>query len=438
MSAAVEAVLNQTTLTDFTVDVVITNTNNQSFSYSPLWLKKISIKQNFAGDFADKVFIEFSAAPADYISIFNNTQGLVVSLRFVYLNPQTLQRVFTPAPIFKTYNALLLDPQDILKKYTTGTLMPTVDMPQVEQHVSAQIPVKLALMESDVYRIRQQKYAGTKKKATVADVISYITAQYQIKTLYVVPPDNKMAFDHIIVPPYQSFDEIFDFLQFHYGVYMKGMDWYYTGSILYVYPAYENNPIIKYNADIYNAPNGNYSGVLSYHASNPASNNIGIVSTTPVDTTDVSRPSAEDHGNSFSFMRASSVIDKAVTNNAQGTFINNNRSLTVGTTIDRMTTPNANNPQYTKTTDNIFYENSKLAKWSTTLIKCGWKKAVPFSLFPGHNIKYHFDKNGIFTFQQGILEGVSYEFERSQKLGTGYTYTGNATLAIRAESDVTS
>lgn len=437
MSAAVDSVLGQTSLTDFTVDVQITNTQNQSFSYTPLFLDKITINQDFGGSFADEIFIEFAAGPTDYINIFNNSQGLVVSLRFVYVNPQTLQRVFTPVPIVRSYKALMMDPQDILKKYTTGTLLPTKDMPLTEQHIRLAIPVKLWLIEQDVYTIRQQQYHGTLYKSNMASMISYVTSQFNIKQIYLVDPDNTLVWNHIVVPPSHNFDEIFDYLQVTYGVYMKGLDWYYTNSILYVYPAYENNPKIKYVANIYNAPNGNYAGLLSFHSSDASSNSVNIVSTTGVDTTDISRPSAEDSGNSFSFMRASSIVDNYVTTNANGTFVNNNNSLTVGTKIDRMTTPSASNPKYTKTTDNIFYESSKLAKLNTVLIKCGWKKAVPFLLYPGHNIKYHFDKNGVFTNTQGILEGVSYKFTRSQKMGPGYTYSGSADLQLRADSDVT-
>src|ERR1019366_5085696 len=114
-----------------------------------------------------------------------------------YVNPQTLQRVFTPPPVVRKYNAMLMDPQDILKKYTTGALMPTKDMPLTEQHVSNRIPTKLWLIESDVYTIRQQQFHGTFSKAKAADVIHYVTNQFQIKQLYLVPPDNEMAWDHI-------------------------------------------------------------------------------------------------------------------------------------------------------------------------------------------------------------------------------------------------
>jgi hypothetical protein len=381
--------------------------------------------------------LEYTAAPDDYIQLFNNSKSLQVALRIVYVDSQTQQRVFTPPPIARTYKAMLDDPQDLLKKYTTGSLMPSASMPVTEQHLSARIPVKLHLIETNAYTLRQQQFNGIYQKATVASVIAHIVQSYSITQLYLVPPDNTLAFQHIVIPPSQNISEIFDYMHTTYGIYMKGIDWYFTNNILYLYPAYENNPSIKYTADVYNVSDGNYAGLLSYHQLTPASNNIAIVSTTKVNTTDISRPAAENAGTNFSFMRASSVIDTFTTTTVNGTFVNNNNALTVGSVIDRTISNNANNPKYQKTTDNIFLESSKLAKMSAVLIQCGWLNAIPFQLFPGHNVKYHYDAAGTFTNQQGMLERVVYYFNRKRQNAVGNIYGGHAEMNLRANSDVT-
>lgn len=437
MAQAIQTVLQQESITEFTVDLQITNLNDSTYSFTPSWLDQLIITQDYANNFADDVELTFTAGPDDYMELFNNSMGLQVSMRIVFVNSQTAQRVFTPPPIARTYKAMLKDPQDLSKKYTTGALKPTARMPLTEQHVSTRIPVKLHLIESAAYTLRQQQFHSTYKNNTVAQVIAHITKSFSINQLYMVAPDNTMAWSHITVPPSQNIDVVFDYLQFTYGVYMKGIDWYYTNNMLYLYPAYENNPVIKYTADIYNAPDGDYGGMLSYHILNTASNNIGIVSTSKVKTTDISRPSAENAGTGASFMRASSVIDRYSTTNAQGTFINTNNSLTVGSPTDRTISAQANNPKYSKTTDNIFLESSKIAKWNAVLLECDWKSAIPFQIYPGHNTKYHFDKDGTFTFQQGIMEKIVYTFERKRKTAVGNVYAGNATINLRANSDVT-
>jgi hypothetical protein len=437
LSAAIEAVLAPSTVTEFTLDVQITNTNDVSYTYTPDWIESLAITQAFAEDFTDRLTLSLSMAPADYMRLFNNSKDLQVALRIVYYDSQSAQRVFAPPPISRVYKAMLLDPQDLSKKYTTGSLTPTAAMPLTEQHVGMRIPAKLSLIESAAYTLRQQKFNGIYQQNRVGDVIAHILKSFSITQFYLVPPDDTLTWGHIIIPPAMGIDEIFDYLQYHYGIYMKGIDWYFTNSTLYIYPAYENNPAIQYHADIYNAPEGNYAGLHSYHTSSPQQNTLGIVSTTAVKTTDVSRPAAENVGTGFSFTRASSIIDRFITTNAGGSFINNNNALTVVSTTDRAMSTAANNPRYTKTTDNIFEESSKLAKWDTVLLECGWKNAVPFLLYPGENIKYHYDKNSVFTTQQGILERAVYQFKRQRQLSDGFTYAGDATLRFRANSDVT-
>lgn len=434
LSNAISSVLSIGSNTEFTLDIEFTNTDDPSYSHTPQWIDGLTIVQSFAEDFADRVILELSLAPRDYMALFAASQNLQVAIRVVYFNSQTSQRVFLPVPMSRTYKAMLVNPQDLSKKYTTGSLMPTRDMPLTEQHISARIPTKLNLIESPVYTMRQQKFHGIYQKQKVADVIAHIAQSFSIKQVYLVPPDNTMVWDHIIIPPSHGIDEIFDYLQYSYGVYMKGIDWYYTNSMLYIYPAYENDPAIPHKADIYNAPSGSYAGMRSYHTT--VGPMLNIVSTTDVNTADISRPSAENVGTGFSFMRAATLIDLYANTTAKGTFITNDVALTVNSVKDRAMTKKANNPTYTKTTDNIFEQNSRLAKWDTTLLECGWTNAVPYLLHPGHAIRYHFDKAGVFTTQKGILERVVYQFQRQRQLSQGPVYGGNAVLRLRAESDV--
>lgn len=435
MELAVNNILARESATSFTVDIKITNMNNPGFIYSPLWVDTININQNFSDNFADEIYIDFQVSPYDYMQIFNNAKGLIVNLRFVHIDPTTMKRIFNPKPTSKTYKALLMNPVDLLKKFTPGHLMPTDRSPLTEQKNSLLVPVKLWLIEDSAYTLRQQKFSGNLTKVTLSDAIHYVAHKFNIKQVYITPPDNTLKWEHIIFPPYKGLNEIFDYLQETYGVYMKGIDWYYTNNTLYIYPAYENNPSIPYIANIYHIGKNMYSGLGSYHYL-PANNLINIISTTVVHTQDISQAAAEEDGNAYSFLRSSTVIDNYTTTTKDGTFVNNNNSLTVGTKVDRMASQNALHLKYSKPTDNIHHQNSKLAKWDAVLIKCGWVHVVPFLLVPGHNIKYYFDKNGIFSLQQGILESVSYHLKPIQKLDTGYTYGGSADLQIRADSDI--
>jgi len=172
LAGAIDAVLAPKTITEFTVDCSITSLNDASYNFTPDWIDHLTITQSFAENFGDIVMLQFACKPADYMTLFNNSQGLQVALRFVYYDSQLAQRVFTPPPVARVYKAVLLDPQDLSKKYTTGSLMPTATMPQTEQHVSTRIPATLHLIESTVYTLRQQQIHGIYKTAKAADVMS--------------------------------------------------------------------------------------------------------------------------------------------------------------------------------------------------------------------------------------------------------------------------
>ncbi len=437
LGAAIQTVLSGNSTTEFTIDLQFTNTNNNSFGQTPLWVDSMTITQDFANNYCDSLTLSLTASPTDYQALFSNSKELMVSVRLVLIDSQTAQPVFNPAPTVRTYRALLKNPQDLSKKYTTGSLTPTPNMPLTEQHIGTRIPVALSLMEADAYTLRQQQYNGMFTGNTINEVIHHITKSYNVKQLYLVPPDNTMKWDHIVIPPGNNIDTIFDYLHFTYGIYMNGLDWYFSGSTLYIYPGYQNHPTIPHTADIFNAASGTYAGMKSYHTNDLASNNLRIVSTTQVKTTDLSRPAAENIGSGSSFLRSGRLIDKFVTTNANGTFINTNAGLTVGTPVGRTMANAANNPKFSKPTDNIFFESSKLAKWNAMTLECGWKNAVPFLLYPGHSIKYHFDSQGKIQVTQGILENVVYHVTRQRRLGNGNTYSADAILNFRADSDVT-
>ena len=190
LSSAIAAVMATNSITEFTIDVQITCTDDASFNYTPDWVDSITITQSFAENFGDIVMLEFGAMPADYMKLFNNSKGLQVALRFVYYDSQTAQRVFSPAPIARTYKAMLVNPQDLSKKYTTGSLMPTSAMPTTEQQVGLRIPTTLHLIETSTYTLRQQRMHGIYQSAKVADVIAHIVQSFSVKQLYLVPPDD--------------------------------------------------------------------------------------------------------------------------------------------------------------------------------------------------------------------------------------------------------
>jgi hypothetical protein len=427
MQQAISRVFSNPTITEFTVTIRLTS-SNASFSYSPLMIDEMKINQDFAMDFADDITVSFKATDSDYMQIFNNATGLKAIITFTFIDTTTSggNAVYNPPPIVKNYNAILKNPQN-----RQAQVPRTNDktFPMVTQTGSPNTPVTLQLADNFIYSARQQQFNGTLTNNTVLQAFGYIAQVYKVKKVYFVPPDNKNIFQHLSFPPGKDLSDIFDYLQDTYGCYNKGLDWYYTDDTLFIYPGLENKPTIPYIANIFNSFVGMYGGHKFYH--NLQGNTISIVSNLKTKTKDLTHMSAENDGTSRTFLRSSRIIDNYTTTTNKGTVINTNASLMVNSPHTSPVVPNANNPKYQKSTDNIFKVNSNIALNQAVLMELGWQQSIPYSFKPGHKIKYFYDNNGVFSTSDGILEKATYEITKTVKLGVGQCYKSTSYLNIR-------
>ena len=434
MAKAVNNVLSTQVPTEFTFTINLTSESDTTYKYTPsFFIESASITQNFADDYTDDIRVSFTASPQEYMAIFNHAQDLLATTIRIYVNQQSGQRIYTIPPIVKSYKALLLNQENLYSKHPTGALQPTPNMPIVEQHVATRIPVHLQLIEKEAYTLRQQQFHGIFSNSTVASAIAAIVDKFEIKQLNFISPDNTHSWGNIVIPPAQNINDIFDYIQFTYGVYMKGIEFYYTNNTLYIYPPYELSPKMPSVVNFYNSPNGSYAGAFSYHS--VTGNTIDIVTTDKVETKDLSIMASENVGGSFSFLRASKLVDGFVGVSDNGVYVSKDASLTVGTPYSRTMVNNANVDRYQAATDNIFIQSSKLVKWQASLVSTKWLHAVPDLLIPGHKSTWNIDDNGVFKKRNGILEAVHYDIKFIRKSMAGPVYSCDAEFRLRVDSD---
>ena len=440
MTSAINRVYSNLSLTEFTIDVTLTSATDNKYTFNPLFLDAIQIVQESSNSlddtlpaYANELTMSFNVSPTEYMSIFDHAKDLIVLMTIVYVDTQVGAKVYNPKPITRKYKAIVKDLQNLYTKYTTGSLQPTKAMGIREQHVATRIPITLQLIEYKAYTLRQQQFHGMFENSTVGAVISYVVKTFGIGTLYMVPPDNTHVWSNIVIPAAMNFDEVFDYLQEKYGVYMKGLEFYYSDDTLYIYPPYENKPVFPYLANIYNAASGSNSGSNGYHSITGTT--LDIVSTTKAQTRDIAVTSAENQGSSTGFLRASQVIDGFIGTTPKKSAIIKNNSLVISNKKQTTMSNNANNIKFKKATDNIFKESSELSRWNATMIRCGWLMAVPFLLQPGHAIKYAFDNNNIFTSKTGILESIVYNIAQKSRMNLGPLYSCRADMRLRVTSD---
>lgn len=433
MASAISRIMDVPSRTEFNINVVLASGVDPKYTYTPLFIDEMEILQSFSDCFADEVKIKFTVTPQEYIDLFNHMKNLILNMTIIYVDTQNSIRVYDPPPVVRKYRAILKNPQNILKKYTPGALTPTANQSQTEQHVATRMDVELQLVEYDLDIIRHRKFNASFVKTDIKGIINYAAKTFQIERLYLVTPDNKHVWGNLVIPPVKDLENIFYYLQVHHGVYGKGIEFYYTDKTLYIYPPYETNPVIPYIANIYNASKGAYTGARSFHQINGAT--LDIVSTTGVETKDLSVSRAENEGTSSSFMRASRLIDGFTKTTRTGTHIVKNNTLTIGGVNSRTIAHNSNNDKYQRVTDNIFMASTKIAEGNATLVRCGWNQAVPFILKPGHAVRYVFDDNGILKKKTGILEVVQYKMQLQRRLDIGHVYSCAATMRFRVGSD---
>ena len=128
--------------------------------------------------------------------------------------------------------------------------------------------------------------------------------------LSLVAPDNVERNDHIVIPPTRDFSNIFAWLQAKYGVYMCGINHYFTGGMLYVYAPFDTSPTTTNSITVLQAEQGMGSGSQTY--SSISGNVLTIVTDSILHSHDNSVSASENRGTAVSFLRSSEIIDGIV------------------------------------------------------------------------------------------------------------------------------
>jgi len=442
MNAAVQKVLARTAYTEFVIELKLICSSDPGWSFKPFFLERVTIAQDPIHSYADRISVKFECSPAEYMQLFQRQQELRAVLIIKYVDAQTEQYVFDPEPDLRKYIAFIKNPQDLYKTYATGQFQPTERSVPTEQHQAQRVPVELDLIEEPVYNLRHVKFTGLFGDASINSLLLYISKMVQelprsvsngITAVHLVPADNTHTYNNLQLSS-QDFASVFLYLQETYGVYMKGIEYYISNGVLYIYPPYENKPIIKDTIKIYNVAANRYVGLKSYHKRLDA-NTIEIVAAGKTETRDIAGEGAENIGTGITFTRASQLIDNYVTMTADGPVMGRNNTVSLVNKVNRAMRRGANNSIHAQTTDNICLAASKLAMWNATVVSFAWPQAIPMSLIPGSHVLYNYDDNNVFRTKHGILESTIYTILPKTRTGLGTIYNCSAVVQCRIEPD---
>lgn len=422
LAASIASVMSSPSPAQFLLKIDFLSKTNSKFAYTPLIVDNLVIKQDFAHEYADNIVISFMVASADYATIQDNAEGLLAVLTITSLD-RLGSTVYNPPPQQYIYQATIVNPKDIRRQLS-----------DVSQRTLPDTTISIRLIDQTIYDLRHINIHGIYQNTTLADVMSHIAQTFNFKTLHLVPPDNTHTYDHIVIPPNKNFSEVFTYLQKTYGVYMKGLNFYGSNGVLYIYPPYETGPTFPQTCVVYQADDGAYAGAQAFHKTTGTTTEI-VVNRESF-SQDITVTSGENKGTASMFLRSSALVDGVVTvDETKGVQYQTGLSASLRLQNPRLASGNAQHTTYAKATDNPFSMATALASGQAVMVAADWGHAVPFLLLPGCTVRYSYDQDGVQMTQTGILEGVQCDLNRDARVGAGVMYLSSGKLILRLQPD---
>lgn len=403
--------------------VTIRSSADPTFTYAPPmpYLQSMTIHQEAHQDYTDAVYITMDITPAMYLQVWELRTGLLVDITIEYTDRNGVP-VQAPAKVTRKYVATIVDPIDVKARLKDAHLY--VDTPNLS--------ITLKLFEDTLFTIRRASIHGIYKDTTMHSLLIEGMKQLGITTAKIQPPDNTHLYKTVLVPPTPAQDiaTFPSYLQHTYGVYMKGMGYYYTGGCMYIYPAYETDAQTDAEVIIYRGKQGQFAGAYAFH--NDLGTVIDIVATGNTSSIDVGDVIADNSGSSRSVLRASQLIDGFTAFTAAGPVLTDQlsamtiqapRMAKAGATLETMV-------RYQEPTDNVCRVASDLAKGHTKVVITQWPQSIPWRLRPGLHAKYLHDDNRLTVTTYGIVESLITQITRSTQ-GASPTFQSATDIALR-------
>lgn len=418
--SAIKKVVGVEASTLFSITTKFISTSDSSFSFSPLYIDALQIKQDFINTYTDDITIEFPIASADYATMYAHIQDLHVVLTLTFMD--SLGRTdLLVTPMQQLYRAIIINPRDITKEVSDASRRTEIDT-----------TMKVRLIEDAVYAARQQEVHAIYQTMTLDSVIRSLTHSFGMKTLDLITVDNLHRYDHVIIPAMKSFANVFEWLHVKYGVYMCGCNHYFTKNKLYVYAPYDTTPSTTNTLTIYQAEQGMFQGSQIYHKT--TGTNTELVTNSVLHAHDSSVAAGENHGTAASFLRASEIVDGVVTvDNTTGVQFVSDPALTISLNNTKLAQTDTNKTKYTKMTDNPFLIASNLIMHQCIMTRIEWNLAIPYTFTPGQQVSYNSDENGLVRKRSGILESISYNIGRMSRVSGKDLFACKAELLLRLD-----
>lgn len=427
------------------------NTGEKSdyFEFSPIRINGLRIQQDFENNYLTHYEVNTMLNVDQYQLLFYNYKDLRCNV-ILYAMDANTNKIYgiteEGEPLLYIENAYCIfkDKVDILKKNPRSSIIPEEGRENINHHEQFLDNISFQIIPEEDYLFRIQECNAIFTRSTVKEAIWGIAKVAEcVDAIMMIEPDNQTIYDNLVIPPILSLSESLNFIQEHYGIYSKGLGFFFQRKTLYIYPKYEMNPILPKDKSetnswnrgdtkvesrsvastssvrgeitlntagdggmthIYMVGDNNYVGMQYYHGFE--NNTIHIVSNSTATFQDLADVGLENVGYGYLVHHTNRDIDMERTvleaedatharfgmwpinihetpNNAY--FVQDQQNTEIGITSTK------SNLVYEDSMSNPFKIQSKLYSYRRSLAAFTWNAAIPFTFRPGYRICYHYD-----------------------------------------------
>lgn len=392
---------------NYSVELILTNPNT-GFKYTAKWVTGISLIRDYVNNYMDTMQISTHLTHQELRDVLANMQDLEATVKLTPKDVTTGQLLYDYDEI--VWEMLVyMDEQPDLDKLTNVSAFadPDTNKPTTPAQANLVLPFTFNLISEKMHDIRQVGVNAILKDVTMKDVLNWVCKQFSFDKVEIIDPKNTITYEAIIIPPMQYIGTIFSYLQERYGVYDRGMGYYYQDDTMYIYPLYDTDNStspIKGTIQLVSMPPNQFEGMKVYYAQEDDDYIVGAAVRANVKA--LNTKGAENVATSYVSINADQVLDQFVKIDSSGKVERTENSVTTiqlgnsaGNTSSKM-----QNIKYTGQRTNIYAATSELAAYNGTLLTTGWLHCNPDILKPGHSFIYHFDgQEGEYRTQQGRL-----------------------------------
>ena len=400
----------------FSTECILHNPNT-GFKYTARYVKGVNIVQEFIKSYMDQMQVEIEVTPREYEEITQNLQDMELTLTLTPMDVRYLHELYDQDPLIFKLKVVTEEQQDLEKKYNPNLFGDSTKETEVESHMTegqhvTTVPYQFYCVEPEAYELRHKQANALATDADMNSTVSWLLQQFNASEVRMVPPNNEQKYQNLVLPPMQDISTILPYMQQRYGVYSKGLGYYFTNKIFYIFPIFDTDSSTSptdYTLHIINAPEKYFLGLDRYH--NKIDNEIFLASVSGVEISPLNVTGTENEGNTHISLNADKLRDNAAPVSPDGKVERQKNDIT--TVALANTGGNARsdmqNIKYTGENTNVYNSTSELAAMNGSILSTGWIRAVPRLIEPGMNVIYHYDsKGGVYKTHKGRILQVAY------------------------------